>query len=223
MCIIEVTFQIATLQLILPWIYRKHPNRSENSNYWLPYALYSSVIAINFTVWFVFLGESSVLTLTFLFQIAMICLCVTIQTRRHNSDKDVINGNHGWMCFLALGSQALGVGIGAAFVSLIAAAETAIAQCIIWFSFAFVLSSMLQMFVKMAEWSVSKETQPIFTFAILFADDFFSELIFALVEPFGPTFFVLIIFTVVRNIIRDSGGFDYLIRYVCLCQAQFAT
>ena len=168
---------------------------------------------INFIVWFVFLGEASILTLTFLFQIALICACIAIQSRRHNSGKATINGNHGWMCFLALGSQALGVGIGGALVSLIAAADTALAKCIVWFIFAFVLSSMLRMFVKMAEWSVPEKARPIYTFAIIFADDFFSELVFALIEPFEPMFFVLVTFTVARNIFRDCGGFDFLIRY----------
>ena len=182
----------------------------------MSYSLYSSIIVANVIVLVGFLGATAVVTPVFLIEIILICTCIGVQTHRHDKGKDSIKDNHGWMCILALCSGAIAVGIGSALVSLIASTENPLAQCIIWFFFAFMLSSMLRMTLKMAEWSVDEDSRAIFAFAVIFADDFFSELVFALIGPFTPMFFVLVFFCVVRNIIRDIGGFDFIIRYICI-------
>lgn len=211
----QLTFIVICLQILLPWVYRKHPlPQNRNNNYKLPYILLAVVQLISYVVWFVWLGNAALVSGAFAIQIFLSAAAVWWQNKRIDSKTDTVELNHGWMCFLSLGSQALGIGIGSALISLIARGESDAAKCISWFIWAMVVSGMLRMFAKMAEWSLPEKTQPVFMFSIQFADDFYSELVLALVEPFSQVFFILVALTICRDVFRDIGGFDWIIRYV---------
>ena len=164
-------------QVTGPYFYYKYPSRDENNNYCLPYGLYVTIAGITFVVFFVYYGDGALVAPAFLFQLLVAWVLVSVQQLRNKKGKDKINRNHAWMCILALGSYSYGVGIGAALLALIASTDSIIVASLIWFLWAFVVSGMLLMFIKMVEWSLPQESQALVTFSIQFADDFFSELV----------------------------------------------